>query len=148
MDEHTSGDRDISHRIHGHRNAYQSAAAVRYRRQHLHYLAGFRHCTPRGRPFIGVDPVVIKVVRENDNVCLDCSNRNQNASSAKPFRPQPVIHMFHNFCLSYVLPRVRNDVGRHNNRGVTYSRPNSGTGMPSTERFQARPSGRASKAVR
>jgi hypothetical protein len=26
-----------------------------------------------------------------------------------------------------------------NARGVTYSRPNSGTGMPSTERFRARP---------
>ena len=28
-------------------------------------------------------------------------------------------------------------------RGVTYSRSFSGTGVPSTERFQARPSGRA-----
>ena len=28
-------------------------------------------------------------------------------------------------------------------RGVSYSRPNSGTDMPSTGRFQARPCGRA-----
>jgi hypothetical protein len=32
--------------------------------------------------------------------------------------------------------------------GVTYSRSNSGTGMPSTERFRARPMGRASNRVR
>jgi hypothetical protein len=32
-------------------------------------------------------------------------------------------------------------------RGVTYSRPNSGTDMPSKERLQARPIGRAASAV-
>ena len=32
-------------------------------------------------------------------------------------------------------------------RGVTYSRPNSGTDMPSKESLQARPIGRAASAV-
>src|SRR5207253_3007480 len=34
-----------------------------------------------------------------------------------------------------------------NERGVSYSRPNSGTDMPFKERFQARPCGRAFNAV-
>ena len=53
--------------------------------------------------------------------------------------------------ISFVFIRIgflRRSLLVPNRRGVTYSRPNSGTGMPSTERFQARPSGRASKAVR
>jgi hypothetical protein len=32
-------------------------------------------------------------------------------------------------------------------RGVTYSRPDTGTGMPSLGRFRARPMGRASNRV-